>query len=42
MEVFIDGKVFDGEWHEDLMHGQGKVVWPDGEIYEGSFVNNQM
>ncbi len=28
-----------GEWKEDLRHGWGKCVYPNGDIFEGYFEN---
>lgn len=40
-----DGTVFDGEWRNDVWHGQGRLTFkPDGKdakgiIYEGLFID---
>lgn len=28
-----DGKRYEGEWHNNKMHGKGFLVWPDGKEY---------
>ena len=33
--VFADGKVYEGQWANNLMHGVGKCNWQDGKSYEG-------
>lgn len=30
----IGGARYEGEWKNDLQHGQGVEVWPDGAKYE--------
>ena len=32
----IGGARYEGEWKQDLQHGQGVEVWPDGAKYEVS------
>lgn len=34
---FADGSVYEGQWLKDVMHGRGKFIWPNGDIYEGEF-----
>ncbi len=31
---WIDGSSYDGEWKNDLMHGEGKKKEKDGRLYE--------
>ena len=31
----LDGSVYQGEIKNNLPHGQGKVIWPNGDWYEG-------
>eukprot|EP00927_Polykrikos_kofoidii_P077277 TRINITY_DN74234_c0_g1_i1.p1 TRINITY_DN74234_c0_g1~~TRINITY_DN74234_c0_g1_i1.p1 ORF type:complete len:537 (-),score=87.32 TRINITY_DN74234_c0_g1_i1:240-1703(-) len=33
---------YEGEWENDLMHGQGSFKWADGSSYEGSFHSGEM
>ena len=33
--VWKDGKTYEGEFDESLMHGKGKLLRPDGSCYEG-------
>merc|ERR1712232_1248812 len=28
---------YDGQWQEDVQHGQGRQQWSDGRIYVGRF-----
>jgi len=40
---FTNGKVYFGRINKDQqMHGLGKLVWPDGKVYIGNFVNDIM
>ena len=31
---------YDGDWEDDERRGQGKIVWKNGDSFEGSFANN--
>ena len=34
--------MYDGEWKNDMKHGQGKYYWPNIEIYhEGQWTENK-
>ena len=30
-------KVYTGQWKNNLMHGEGKLVWSDGRVYIGCY-----
>lgn len=32
-----DGAVYDGDFKDELFHGQGTLTWPDGRQYRGQF-----
>ena len=32
---FKDGRQYQGDWHNDKMHGFGEFTWPDGKNYTG-------
>ena len=34
---YFDGRKYEGEWKNDLMHGKGTFVWPDGRKYVGHY-----
>lgn len=34
--------VYDGNWENDVMSGQGVYTWSDGSSYDGAFVNGKM
>ena len=34
------GKVYDGEWKNDMREGKGIEIWPDGDRFEGHFLND--
>eukprot|EP00796_Vickermania_ingenoplastis_P005072 gene5072-3658_t len=39
--VSKNGDIYEGEWHQDLRHGQGKMVYADNKAtYEGTWVEN--
>ena len=31
-----DGTLYQGYWQNDLKHGQGMIIFNNGDIYEGS------
>ena len=33
---------FQGEWVNDVKHGHGRLVYPDGETIEGTWANDRM
>ena len=33
----LNGYKYNGEWKEDLLHGQGKFIFKSGDVYEGEF-----
>jgi hypothetical protein len=36
---FVQGHVFDGEWHDGQPSGHGTFTWADGSIFKGQFRN---
>ena len=38
---FASGAVYEGNFHDGAMHGEGFMTWPDGMRYEGNYVNSQ-
>ena len=38
---FRDGTRYDGEWRDDAMNGRGVMTLPNGDRYEGLFVNGE-
>jgi hypothetical protein len=36
-QVFSDGKLFIGNFKNDLFSGRGRVIYPDGEAYTGEW-----
>jgi len=39
--VYSDGCTYEGEWDNDLFHGQGEIRWPEGDKYKGKFENGK-
>lgn len=37
---YPDGSYYNGEWENDMMHGEGKFVDKEGMVWEGVFINN--
>lgn len=36
-----NGRVYAGEWKNDMKEGKGKMIWADGTIYEGEYKNDK-
>lgn len=34
---YADGGFYEGEWKDDIRHGQGTYTWPDGGVYKGEW-----
>ena len=32
-----DGRVYTGQWKDDMAHGKGKMVYKDGSVYDGEW-----
>ena len=41
MFTWKDGRVYDGEYKEDIKHGQGMFKWPDGRTWDGQWRNGK-
>lgn len=39
--IWNDGKVYEGEWRKNKMHGKGICKWVGGRIYEGEYENDK-
>ena len=37
---YPDGSYYDGEWENDMMHGEGTFKDKEGMIWQGVFINN--
>ena len=35
------GITFEGSWREDKANGHGRMLFKDGSVYEGDWVNGQ-
>ena len=38
---FIDGRIYFGEWNNNLMNGYGEFYWIDGKKYFGFFYSDK-
>ena len=36
--IWKDGKIYEGEFLDNIMHGKGKLIRPDGSSYDGIFL----
>ncbi len=39
--VWVDGRVYEGDWTDDKFHGTGKYTYVNGDVYEGAFENGK-
>jgi hypothetical protein len=39
--TYADKKVMIGDWKNNILHGEGKSFWPDGDKYEGEYKNHK-
>lgn len=37
---WTDGSIYQGEWARGIQHGQGKMMFPGGNVKEGYFELN--
>ena len=35
--MFEDSNLYNGEWKDGLMHGEGTLKYRDGSVYKGEF-----
>ena len=35
--LFADGKIYEGSFRNGIFHGQGKMIYENGEVYEGAW-----
>lgn len=35
--VWMDGRIYEGQYLNDKMHGYGTFHWPDGRKYKGTW-----
>lgn len=40
-EFYSDGSLYIGTWKSDLKDGVGKVIYSNGQVFEGSFVDGE-
>jgi len=39
--IWVDGRVYKGEYKNDKKHGYGEFHWADGRIYKGNWKNGK-
>ena len=39
--LYYDGRIYEGEWQNDFKFGKGYELYPNGNRYEGYFMNGQ-
>jgi hypothetical protein len=35
--VFVNGDIYEGQWENNLMEGEGKLTSSSGDVYTGNF-----
>jgi hypothetical protein len=38
---YADGKIYEGEWKDDLKYGRGKMSYANGDVYDGMWLNGK-
>jgi len=38
----VNGDIYEGEWSQDKVTGQGKYTWAEGGEYEGEFLDEAL
>jgi hypothetical protein len=38
---WTDGRMYEGEYKNDLKHGKGIFIWKDGRKYDGEWVEGR-
>ena len=41
MFKYADGKIYDGEWRDDVPHGKAKFTYEDGLTIHGEYENGK-
>ena len=39
--VFLDKKIYEGEWKDGSPNGEGSLILTDGTTYKGNFKNSK-
>jgi hypothetical protein len=37
----VNGTRYEGDWREGKKHGRGKLIWTNGNYYDGGFANDE-
>ena len=38
--TYSDGSRYEGNWERDKRNGHGKLIYPDGTVFEGEFADD--
>ena len=41
MQCMINGALYEGYFKSDAPNGRGRMIVPEGELYEGNFINGK-
>ena len=41
MQVWKSGHKYVGFWRHNMAYGKGRLIHPDGDVYEGDWVNDK-
>ena len=39
--LWADGRMYQGDWLNNNMHGKGVYTWKDGRRYDGEYLNDK-
>jgi hypothetical protein len=40
--IYLVGDKYEGQWNDDMRHGWGRLVWADGNTFEGGWKNDNI
>lgn len=40
--IYDNGAKYEGQWHRGVKQGIGRYEYPDGSVYEGEWVDNNV
>ena len=39
--TFANGNMYEGEFKDDMKHGEGKFTYANGDVYEGDYADDE-
>ena len=40
IQIWQDGKIYEGQWYDNQIQGVGRMIFENGDTYEGNFKQN--